>query len=228
MILSGHGPGSSRPSMVSMRRSRSCGWRCSPCRARRRRRVGCGGACSRWSARPPTGSGSSPACSSTAPSRRWTPTSPITSCRSCAKRCPTSPTTPTPATSGSAVSVADDVILTVSDDGIGVPAEVLGGRGLTNMAARARDLGGDFTISPQPRAVPSSPGRCHSGHQSRHDTKRQRRTSFTARKAPYRRRRLSRDCRRRRVSCSTGARRGRTDSGPPRCRAMVVSLTRSS
>ena len=48
------------------------------------------------------------------------------------------------------VSVTDDVTLTVSDDGIGVPAEVLGGRGLTNMAARARDLGGDFTISPQP------------------------------------------------------------------------------
>ena len=33
-----------------------------------------------------------------------------------------------------AVSVADDVTLTVSDDGVGVPAEVLGGRGLTNMA----------------------------------------------------------------------------------------------
>jgi signal transduction histidine kinase len=48
------------------------------------------------------------------------------------------------------VSVADDVTLTVSDDGIGVPAEVLGGRGLINMAKRARDLGGDFTISPQP------------------------------------------------------------------------------
>jgi signal transduction histidine kinase len=48
------------------------------------------------------------------------------------------------------VSVADDVTLTVSDDGIGVPAEVLGGRGLINMAERARALGGDFTISPQP------------------------------------------------------------------------------
>ena len=48
-----------------------------------------------------------------------------------------------------AVSVAGDVTLTVSDDGIGVPAEVLGGRGLTNMAERARDLGGDFTISPR-------------------------------------------------------------------------------
>ena len=49
-----------------------------------------------------------------------------------------------------AVSVAGDVTLTVSDDGIGVPAEVLGGRGLTNMAERARALGGDFTIRPEP------------------------------------------------------------------------------
>ena len=47
------------------------------------------------------------------------------------------------------VSVAADVTLTISDDGIGVPAEVLGGRGLINMAARARGLGGDFTISPR-------------------------------------------------------------------------------
>jgi len=49
-----------------------------------------------------------------------------------------------------AVSVVGDVTLTVSDDGIGVPAEVLGGRGLTNMAERARALGGDFTIRPEP------------------------------------------------------------------------------
>ncbi len=49
-----------------------------------------------------------------------------------------------------AVSVADDVTLTVADDGIGVPEEVLGGRGLINMAERARDLGGDFTISREP------------------------------------------------------------------------------
>jgi len=48
-----------------------------------------------------------------------------------------------------AVSVARDVTLTVSDDGIGVPAEVLGGRGLTNIAERARALGGDFTIRPE-------------------------------------------------------------------------------
>jgi signal transduction histidine kinase len=49
-----------------------------------------------------------------------------------------------------AVTVAADVTLTVSDDGVGVPAEVFGGRGLTNLAARARDLGGDFTMRPQP------------------------------------------------------------------------------
>jgi PAS domain S-box-containing protein len=49
-----------------------------------------------------------------------------------------------------AVSVTDDVILTVADDGIGVAAEALGGRGLANMAARARDLGGDFSIGLRP------------------------------------------------------------------------------
>jgi signal transduction histidine kinase len=49
-----------------------------------------------------------------------------------------------------AVSVSNDVTLTVSDDGVGVPAEVLGGRGLTNIRERARRLGGDSTISPQP------------------------------------------------------------------------------
>ncbi len=48
------------------------------------------------------------------------------------------------------VSVADDVTLTVSDDAVGVPAEVLGGLGLINMAERARDLGGGSAISPQP------------------------------------------------------------------------------
>ena len=48
------------------------------------------------------------------------------------------------------VTVAGDVTLTVSDDGIGVPAEVLGGRGLTNMADRAHDLRGHFTIAPGP------------------------------------------------------------------------------
>ena len=48
-----------------------------------------------------------------------------------------------------AVSGADDVILTVTDDGVGVPEEVLGGRGLANLTERARSLGGDFDIVPQ-------------------------------------------------------------------------------
>jgi PAS domain S-box-containing protein len=49
-----------------------------------------------------------------------------------------------------AVLVAADVTLTVSDDGVGVPAEVLGGRGLTNLAERARALGGNCTIASKP------------------------------------------------------------------------------
>jgi PAS domain S-box-containing protein len=48
-----------------------------------------------------------------------------------------------------AVRAADDVILTVSDDGVGVPDEVLGGRGLGNLTERARSLGGAFDIRPQ-------------------------------------------------------------------------------
>jgi PAS domain S-box-containing protein len=46
--------------------------------------------------------------------------------------------------------LADDhVTLTVSDDGAGIPDQVLGGRGLTNMAHRARSLGGVFSIGAQ-------------------------------------------------------------------------------
>lgn len=44
----------------------------------------------------------------------------------------------------------DDVMLTVADDGVGVPQEVIGGHGLANMAERARRLGGDCTIAAQP------------------------------------------------------------------------------
>ncbi len=46
-----------------------------------------------------------------------------------------------------AVAVGADVVLTVSDDGVGVPGEVLGGRGLTNMDGRARRLGGECSIT---------------------------------------------------------------------------------
>jgi signal transduction histidine kinase len=49
-----------------------------------------------------------------------------------------------------AVTVSNDVTLTVSDNGVGVPAEVLGGRGLNNMRERARSLGGESTIGVEP------------------------------------------------------------------------------
>ena len=49
-----------------------------------------------------------------------------------------------------AVTVTDNLTLTVADDGDGMPDEVLGGNGLSNMAQRARALGGGFTITPQP------------------------------------------------------------------------------
>jgi PAS domain S-box-containing protein len=45
------------------------------------------------------------------------------------------------------ISVTDEVVLTVIDDGTGVPAEVLGGRGLANLANRADKLGGSFEIT---------------------------------------------------------------------------------
>jgi PAS domain S-box-containing protein len=49
-----------------------------------------------------------------------------------------------------AVTVDDDVTLTVADDGVGVPGQVLGGRGLNNLAERARSLGGNLAVDPQP------------------------------------------------------------------------------
>jgi len=49
-----------------------------------------------------------------------------------------------------AVKVDDQVTLTVTDDGVGVPDEVLGGHGLANLADRARALGGTFAISSGP------------------------------------------------------------------------------
>jgi PAS domain S-box-containing protein len=44
----------------------------------------------------------------------------------------------------------DHVTLTVSDDGVGVPDEVLGGRGIRNLGERARLLGGESTLTNQP------------------------------------------------------------------------------
>ena len=48
------------------------------------------------------------------------------------------------------ITADDNVTLTVSDDGIGVPDEVIGGRGMGNMVERARALGGDCSITRQP------------------------------------------------------------------------------
>jgi PAS domain S-box-containing protein len=48
------------------------------------------------------------------------------------------------------VVVDEDITLTVCDDGIGVPGEVMGGNGLANMTERARRLCGDSSIVAQP------------------------------------------------------------------------------
>jgi signal transduction histidine kinase len=51
------------------------------------------------------------------------------------------------------VSVAatqGEVVLTVADDGAGVPDEVIGGRGVTNMGERARSSGGELTLERRP------------------------------------------------------------------------------
>ena len=46
-----------------------------------------------------------------------------------------------------AVSLRDDrVSLVLSDNGKGVPDDVVGGRGLTNLASRAEELGGTFEV----------------------------------------------------------------------------------
>ncbi len=45
---------------------------------------------------------------------------------------------------------ADEVSLVVTDDGAGVPDDVVGGRGLTNLVSRARELGGTFSIDRVP------------------------------------------------------------------------------
>jgi len=48
-----------------------------------------------------------------------------------------------------AVDLGSEVVLTVSDDGVGVPEEVIGGRGVANMFERAHRLGGDADIANQ-------------------------------------------------------------------------------
>jgi len=45
-----------------------------------------------------------------------------------------------------ALRVDDRVTLTITDDGAGIPEEVVGGRGVANMTARANQLGGQLTI----------------------------------------------------------------------------------
>lgn len=45
------------------------------------------------------------------------------------------------------VVVAEDVVLTVVDNGIGVPAQTVGGRGVANMTQRAEALGGGCVLS---------------------------------------------------------------------------------
>jgi len=44
------------------------------------------------------------------------------------------------------VSVSNEIVLQVSDNGVGVPDEVLGGHGLANMTSRAYDLTGSCTV----------------------------------------------------------------------------------
>ena len=45
-----------------------------------------------------------------------------------------------------ALRVDDRVTLTITDDGDGIPEQVVGGRGVANMTARANELGGQLTI----------------------------------------------------------------------------------
>jgi len=48
------------------------------------------------------------------------------------------------------VTVTDDVLLEVVDDGVGAPAEVFGGSGLANLSRRAEKLGGAASLVPGP------------------------------------------------------------------------------
>jgi two-component system sensor histidine kinase DevS len=48
------------------------------------------------------------------------------------------------------LTVGDEVVLVVADDGVGTSGEVYGGSGLANLAARAEELGGSSSLSPGP------------------------------------------------------------------------------
>ena len=43
------------------------------------------------------------------------------------------------------ISVGDDIVVTVSDDGVGIPPDV-DASGLDNLRSRARECGGEMTI----------------------------------------------------------------------------------
>jgi PAS domain S-box-containing protein len=53
------------------------------------------------------------------------------------------------------VSVSDQVVLEVVDDGVGPPSEVFGGNGITNLAQRAEALGGHAELAPAPTGTGS-------------------------------------------------------------------------
>ena len=46
------------------------------------------------------------------------------------------------------LAVADEVVLTVTDDGTGLSGEVFGGSGLGNLRTRAEELGGSSSLVP--------------------------------------------------------------------------------
>ena len=48
------------------------------------------------------------------------------------------------------VAVDDDLRITVVDDGVGIPGEVVGGHGMRNLADRALQVGGTLEIQPGP------------------------------------------------------------------------------
>ena len=134
MIRNGPGPGSNRSSMGSMRRSRSCGWRCSPSKGAASAPGGLRGRLLQVVTEATDGLGFEPRLQFDGPIE--TMDVHITDHLMPVLREALS-NIAHHAHAGHvrvAVSVAADVTLTMSDDGIGVPPEVLGGRGLINIA----------------------------------------------------------------------------------------------